>query len=184
MEEVTSRRDLDVNILLTYHSLLWKTGKGWTYQRTPKERSVHSAYHPSIIGIFRDKTNVKTELCGERSWSLDLDSSLHHSLAATTGTHDDWKEIGLLQFCSETLTIGKQLVGPVSQKTALVNLASIGKWGAVKARQESIDMGEEIWPNTLTDEEFTFSDNMKKLYGIRLEVLEEMTYAQFLTQFR
>ena len=30
MEEVTSRRDLDVNILLTYHSLLWKTGKGWT----------------------------------------------------------------------------------------------------------------------------------------------------------
>ena len=184
MEEVTSRRDLDVNILLTYHRLLWKTGKGWTYQRTPKERSVHSAYHPSIIGIFRDKTNVKTELCGERSWSLDLDGGLHHSLAATTGTHDDWKEIGLLQFCSETLTIGKQLVGPVSQKTTFVNLASIGKWGAVKARQESIDMGEEIWPNTLTDEEFTFSDNMKKLYGIRLEVLEEMTYAQFLTQFR
>ena len=184
LEEVTSRRDLDVNILLRYHSLLWKTGKGWTYQRTPKERSVDSAYHPSVIGVFGDKTNVKTELCGERSWSLDLGGGLHPSLAATTGTPQDWKEIGLLQFCSETLTHGRQLVGPVSQETVLVNLASITKWGCVALRQESIDRGEEIWPNTLTGEEFTFTDNMKKLYGIRLEVLEEMTYAQFLTQFR
>ena len=62
LEEVTSRRDLDVNILLSYHSLLWKTGQGWTYQRTPKERSVNSPYHPAILGAFGDKTNVKTEL--------------------------------------------------------------------------------------------------------------------------
>ena len=185
LDEVTSRMDdLDVNILLRYHCLLWKTGEGWTYQRTPKERSVHSAYHPSIIGAFGDRTNVRTEMGGERFWSLDLDGGLDPSLAATTGTNEGWKEIGLLQFFTETLTLGKRLVGPVSQETVSVNLKSINRWGAVKARQESIDMGEDVWPNTLSDDEFTFTDQMKKLYGIRLDVLARMPYAQFLTQMR
>ena len=184
LEEVSSKRGLDVNILLSYHSLLWKTGQGWTYRRTLKERSVNSPYHPSFIGAFGDKTNVKTELSGETFWSLDLESNLHHSLAEVVGTYDDWKEIGLLQFFAETLTLGEQLVGPVSQTTAIVSIASVNRWGCAKAVQEKIDMGEETWPNVLTQEEFTLSNSTKKLYDIRLDVIERMPFVQLLTQFR
>ena len=185
LEEVTSRTSLEVNILLNYHCLLWKTGQGWTYQRTPKEASVHSPYHPAIIGVFGDKTFVKTELCGERLESLDLtEGGLHHSLADTIGTYDDWKEIGLLQFFSETLTLDEPLFGPVSQDTAMVSIASVNRWRCAKASQESIDLGEDRWPNTLTQEEFTLTNSPKKLYGIRPDVIEGMPFVQLLTQFR
>lgn len=184
--EVTSRRSLDINILLSYHGLLWKTGHGWTYQRTPRETNVCSPYLPSIIGVFGDKTDVKTELLGESFWSLDLDSGVHHSLAETIGPHGDWKEIGVLQFFAETLTLGEQLVGPVSQETVAVTVshATANRWGCSKARPESIDMGEDCWPNVLTQEEFTLTNSMKKLYDIRHDVIEGMPFAQFLTQVR
>ena len=185
LEEVTSRRGIDVNILLSYHSLLWKTGQGWTYQRTPKERSVQRPYHPAIIGVFGDKTCVKTEFCGESHWSLDLtEGGFHHSLSETTGTHDDWKEIGLLQFFSETLTIDDPLVAPISQDTASVSIASVTRWGLSKAKQENIDMGEDCWPNSLTQDEFTLTNSPKKLYDIRPDVINGMPYVQFLMIFR
>ena len=185
LEEVMSRRPFEVKILLNYHSLLWKTSQGWTYQRTTKEVSVQSPYHPAIIGVFGDKTCVKTELGGERLGSLDLtDGGLHHSLAETTGTHDNWKEIGLLQFFSETLTLDQPLVGPVSQDTVTVSVASVNRWRCATASQESIDRGEDCWPNTLTQEDFTLSNSPKKLYDIRPDVVEGMPFAQLLTQFR
>ena len=181
LEELGSRR----NILLSYHSLLWKTGQGWTYQRTLKERFVHNPYHPAILGVFGDKTIVKTELYGERLESLDLTKGgLHHSLAGTTGTHDDWKEIGLLQFFAETLTVDEPLVGPVSQKTVAVSVANVSRWGCTKAKQERIDMGEVCWPNSLSPEEFVLTNSFKKLYDMRLDVIEGMPFAQLLTQYR
>ena len=186
LQEVTSRRDFDVGLLLSYHSLLWKTGQGWTYQRTHKERNVHSPYHPAILGVFGDKTNVKTELYGERLGDFDLtEGGLHHSLAEATGTHDDWKEIGLLQFFCETLTVDEPLVGPVSQETVVVSVASVNRWGCAKAKQESIDLGEDCWPNSLSpQEDFTLNNTMKKLYDIRLDAVNGMPFAQFLTQYR
>ena len=41
-------REVDANKLIRYHSLLWKTGQGWTYRRTPQEMSMDRAYNPNI----------------------------------------------------------------------------------------------------------------------------------------
>ena len=186
LEELTSREDLDVNMLLSYHMLLWKTGQGWTYKRAPNERNVHSPYHPAILGVFCDKTKVKTELSGEQPEHLDFEKDhLHHSLAAVTaGAHDNWKEIGLLQFFAETLTVDEPLLGPVSQGTVAVSHESANMWGCATATQKSIDQGEDCWPNTLSIDEFILTNSMKKLFGIRPDVIKDMPFVQFLTQYR
>ena len=185
LEEVALLGDVDANMILSYHMLLWKTGRGWTYKRTPKERNVHLPYNPTILGAFCDKTKVTTELSGEKPKLLDLtEDDLHHSLAAVTVTHDDWREIGLLQFFAETLTIGEPLLGPVSQHTIAVSLESVKRWGCAKAKQESIDRGEASWPNILSDEEFTLTNSKKKLFDIRHDVIKNMSFGQFLTQYR
>ena len=113
-----------------------------------------------------------------------LKSGLHHSLAAVTGTHDDWKEIGLLQFFAETLTTGDPLLGPVSQGTATVSIEAVNRWGCAKVTQESIDRGEVCWPNILSDEECVLTNSMKRLCDIRPDKIKNMTFAQFLTQYR
>ena len=185
VEELTSIADLNVNLLLSYHMLLWKTGRGWTYKRAPNERNVHNPYHPAILGVFCDMTNVKTELSGESPQAHDLmEGHLHHSIAAVTGTHEDWKEIGLLQFFAETLTVDEPLLGPVSQGMSAVSLEAVNRWGCVNVTQESMDRGEDSWPSTLSDEEFTLTNSMKKLFDIRPEVINNMPFAQFLTQYR
>ena len=185
LEELALLGDVDANMILSYHMLLWKTGRAWTYKRTPKERNVHCPYHPTILGVFCDKTNVTTELSGEKPKLLDLtEGHLHHSLAAVTGTYDDWKEIGLLQFFAETLTTGDPLLGPVSQGTATVSIESVNRWGCAKVTQESIDRGEVCWPNILSDEEFVLTNSKKKLCDIRPDTIKNMPFAQFLTQYR
>ena len=185
LEELTSVADSDVNMLLNYHMLLWKTGRGWTYKRAPNERNVHNPYHPLILGVFCDKTNVKTELSGEKPEHLDLEKDqLHHTLAAVTGTHDDWKEIGLLQFFAETLTVDEPLLGPVSQGTVTVSPESANMWGCATVTQKSMDMGEDCWPNTLSNDEFILSNSMKKLFDIRPDTIKDMPFVQLLTQYR
>ena len=185
LEELTSLVDLDVNMLLSYHMLLWKTGRGWTYKRAPNERNVHTPYHPAFLGVFCDMTHVKTELSGEKPEHLDLTKDhLHHSLAAVTGTHDDWKEIGLLQFFAETLTVDEPLLGPVSQGTVTVSHESANLWGCATVTQKSLDKGEDSWPNTLSNDEFILTNSMKKLFGIRPDAIKDMPFAQFLTQYR
>ena len=56
------RREVDANILIRYHCLLWKTSKGWTYQRTPAEMKVDSAYNPTTLAVFGDQTESTIQL--------------------------------------------------------------------------------------------------------------------------
>ena len=117
--------------------------------------------------------------------SLDLtEECLHTELASVTGSSGDWKEIGLMQFFAESLTIENPLNAPVSQKAVAVNLGGVNKWKCVAATKESIDKGEDSWANMQTEEEFTLNNSMKKLYDIRPAVIQSMVFAQFLTQYR
>ena len=183
--DLSLRREVDANKLIRYHCLLWKTGQGWTYQRTPEEMNVDSAYHPTTLAVFADQTNSTTQLSGEKLEGLDLnEGSLDAGLASVIGNCCDWKEIGLMQFFAETLTLDGALKGPVSQTTVSVNLEDVNRWRCAAATQESLDKGEDSWPNGQSEEEFTLNNSMKKLYDIRPDAIDGMPFGQFLTQCR
>ena len=180
-----SSREIDANKLIRYHCLLWKTGKGWTYQRTPAEMSVDRAYHPTTLAIFADQTKSTTQLSGEKLEVLDLtEGCLDAGLASVIGNYCDWKEIGLMQFFAETLTLDDPLKGPVSQTTVSVSLRDVNRWRCKASTQESIDKGEELWPNAESEEEFILNNSLKKLYDIRPDAIDRMPFGQFVTQCR
>ena len=179
------RREVDANKLIRYHCLLWKTGQGWTYRRTPAEMNVDGAYHPTTLAVFGDRTDSTTQLSGEKLEGLNLtDEGLDAGLASVTGNYGDWKEIGLMQFFAETLTLDGPLKGPVSQTTVPVNLKDVNRWRCMASTQERIDKGEDSWPNEQSEEEFTLNNSLKHLYDIRPDAIDGMPFAQFMTQCR
>ena len=183
--DLSFRREVDANILIRYHCLLWKTGQGWTYQRTPAEMSVDSAYHPTTLGVFADQTNSTTQLSGEKLEGLDLtEGCIDAGVASVTGSYCDWKEIGLMQFFAETLTLDDELKGPVSQTTVVMNLNDVNRWRCMAVTQKSIDKGEDTWPSAQSEEEFTLNNSLKKLYDIRPDAIDGMPFGQFVTQCR
>lgn len=174
--------DINMKMLVCYHSMLWKTGQGWTYSRTPKEMSIKSGYHPNILGTFGDVTRVETRLSGERLETLDLEvGQLDEDLAAVIGNYDNWKTIGILEFFARVIT---PLVGPTSQRTVAITVGDGNHWACVPVTQEGIDRGEQSWVNNLSREEFVLTDSMLRLYDIRPEAIELMSYAQFVAQYR
>ena len=183
--DMSLRREVDANKLIRYHCLLWKTGRGWTYRRTPAEMHVDDAYHPTTLAVFGDRLDVITQLSGEKLEGLNLtEGCLGTGPASVTGNYSDWKEIGVMQFFAETLTIDDPLNGPVSQTTIPVNLNEINRWRCMAATQESMDKGEDSWTNGQSEEEFTLNNSMKKLYDIRPDLIDRMPFGQFMTQCR
>ena len=182
---VTQGGTVHMKMLLCYHSMLWKTGQGWTYHRTPEEMSIKWGYHPNTLSVFGDVTREETRLSGEVLEPLDLTAGqLDADLAAAVGNYDEWKKIGVVEFFASALTLDKPLLGPTSQNMVAVSVEEVNQWACVPVTQEGLDRGEQRWPNTLSDEEFMLSNSMKRLYDIRPHEVEEMVYAQFLTQYR
>ena len=177
--------DFNMNWLVSYHSMLWKTGQGWTYQRTPKEMNVKWAYHPAVLGVFGDVTCVETRLRGERQDTPDLRlGQLDEGLAAVVGTYDDWKKIGVMEFFASCLVLSHPLTGPTSQKTVAVRIGDANSWGCVPATQAATDKGEQSWVNILSEEQFTLTNSLRKLYDIRPKAIEWMSFAQFVAEYR
>ena len=183
--ELTEEIDGGFNMkwLVSYHSMLWKTGHGWTYRRTPEEMNIRHGYHPTALGVFGDVTCVETRLSRETLETLDLRcGQLDEDLAAVVGGYDDWKKIGVMEFFASALS--NPLEGPTSQKTVAVSVKDSNSWGCVPATPANIDRGEQCWVNILSEERFTLTNSMKKLYDIRPQAIEEMVFAQFLSEYR
>ena len=177
--------DFSMKWLVSYHSMLWKTGHGWTYQRTPMEMNIKSAYHPTSLGVFGDVICVETRLGRERLDTPDLRlGQLDEGLAAVVGNYDDWKKIGVMEFCASCLSVSHPLLGPTSQQTIEVSIGDGNQWTCVPATQDTIDRGEQKWVNTLSQEEFTLTNSIKKLYDIRPDAIARMVFAQFLAEYR
>ena len=177
--------DINRDWLVCYHSMLWKTGQGWTYRRTPEEMSIKSGYHPNILGVFGDIACVETRLSGERLETLNLEAGqLDGDLATLIGNYDNWKKIGIMEFFARVITVGLPLAGPTSQRTVAITVGDGNQWGCVPATQASIDRGEQSWPNVLSPEEFILTSSMKRLYDIRPEAIVGMSFAQFVAQYR
>ena len=177
--------DLTMDMLVCYHSMLWKTGHGWTYRRTPKEMNIKSGYLPAVLNVFADATHMDTRLSNESLETLDLRTGqVDEELAAVVGGYDDWKQIGVMEFFASTLTLSKPLLGPTSQNTVRVNVGDGNRWGCVPAQQDAIDRGEQSWTNTYSEDSFTMTPSPKMLYDIRPQAIERMVFAQFVAQYR
>ena len=177
--------DFNMKWLVSYHSMLWKTGHGWTYQRTPKEMNIKWAYHPAALGVFGDLTCAETRLRGERLETPDLRlGQLDEGLAAVVGNYDDWKKIGVMEFFASCLTLSHPLTGLTSQKTEEVSVGGAISWGCVPATPAATDKGEQSWVNILSEEEFTLTNSHRKNYMIRPPAIERMVFAQFVAEYR
>ena len=183
VDKVTLLTNLQVNVLILYHCLLWKTGDGWTYARSVKELKVANPYHPKILVALKDRMCSTTQLKAESLEDFNLET-LDADFASLLGSVEDWKVIGILQFFAESEGPEECLMGPTSQETKVVNVKSGNDWSWKIASERSDASNEPRWPGKIVTEDFTRTNNLRKLYEIRPPELENMSFAQFNCMYR
>ena len=183
LDEVMSMRNTDFKMLTLYHCLLWKTGDGWTYARSSKELAVAHAYHPKILVTMKDRMCSTTKMSTESLEDLNLEN-LEADFSAVLGSAEHWNVVGIPQFFAEVDQQDVRLEGPTSQKTRLVNVRDGNDWTWQTATERSDALNEPRWPGNIIREDFTRSNNLKKLYDIRPPELERMSFAQFVCMYR
>ena len=183
LDEVTSLRSTDINMLTLYHCLLWKTGNGWTYARSFKELGVAHAYHPKILVALKDRMCSTTKMSSDSLADLDLEN-LDADFSALLGSVEHWKVVGILQFFAEVDQQDERLEGPTSHQVKVVNVTDGNDWAWQPATERSDALNEPRWPGNIIRDDFTRSNNMKKLYEIRPPEIEDMCFAQFLCMYR
>lgn len=182
LEEVNLLSSGDMDKLVRYHHLLWKTGEGWTYARSLREMNMSDAYHPKILIALKDSMSSTTLMACER---LDEFSEevMEGEFAALIGSVEDWKIVGILQFFAETDRQVERIRGPTSQKTKPVYVKDGNNWTWRPATEATDALHEPRWPGTLVEEDFTRTNNMKTLFEERPDDLH-MCFAQFLCQYQ
>ena len=182
MEEVSllSRRDIDK--LVRYHHLLWKTGEGWTYARSLREMNISNAYHPKILIALKDSMSSTTLMANERLDEFN-EEVMEGEAAALIGSAEDWKIVGILQFFAETDRQVERIQGPTSQKTKPVYVKDGNNWAWRPATEATDALHEPRWPGTLVEEDFARTNDMKALFESRPDDLH-MCFAQFLCQYQ
>ena len=183
LDEVRSMRNTDIKLLTLYHCLLWKTGVGWTYARTVKELAVEHAYHPKILVALKDRMCSTTMMSAESLEDLYLED-LEADFSALLGSVENWNVVGILQFFADVDKQDNRLEGPTSQKTEVVNVTDGNNWTWRPATERSDALNEPRWPGNLVRDDFTRSNDMKKLYEERPPELEGMCLAQWICWYR
>ena len=183
LDEVTSLRNTDINMLTLYHCLLWKTGDGWTYVRSLKEMAVTHAYHPRILVALKDRMCSTTTIFAESLEELDLET-LDEDCAALLGSAEHWSVVGVLQFFAQVDQQENRLEGPTSQDAKVVNVKDGNNWSWQPASERTDALNEPRWPGNLVRDDFTRSNTMNKLFEIRPPEFQPMCFAQFLCMYR
>ena len=156
----------NLDLLVQYHVLLRKTGRGWTYVRSVKEMSVTDAYHPKILTSLRDHMTSRTQLMCESLDNYDPDEGkLDESLAAMVGSgHQDFKQIGILQFFAQADYGAEPLRGPTSQGTTPVFTDWDDPIHGFRPQEESDRLlNVDEFHGTLIQEVFTRTNSILKL---------------------
>ena len=177
----------NLNLLVQYHTLMQKTGRGWTYARSVKEMVVTDPYHPKILTSLRDHMTSRTQLMCESLDNYDPDKGqLDENLAAMIGSgNKDFKQIGILQFFAQAYYGGEPLKGPTSQGTIPVFTDWDNPIHGFRPQEESDRLlNEDEFHGTLIQEVFTRTNTIRKLYEIRPIELSGMCFAQWLCLYR
>ena len=177
----------NLDLLVQYHSVLRKTGQGWTYARSVKEMAVTDPYHPKILSSLGSPMSSTTQLLCERLDAFDPPAGhLDASLAATVGSDvEDFKQIGILQFFAQTDHSNEPLKGPTSQETIPLFVDWDKPSYNFRPQTESDRLSnEEEFHGTIHEEVFIRTDNMWKLFAMRADDVRRMCFAQFLCDYR
>ena len=128
LQKVSGVTSQNIDAIRQYHALLWKTGEGWTYRRNQQEMQVIAPYNPHVLGVLQAQMMASSQFHGEPfDCPLPRQERLDSRLAGMVGSFEDWKEINVLQFLSDTLE--KPLTGPTSQDTTSVwTPEEVPKW--------------------------------------------------------
>ena len=177
----------NLDLLVQYHVLLRKTGRGWTYVRSVKEMSVTDAYHPKVLTSLRDHMTSRTQLMCESLDNYDPDEGkLDESLAAMVGSgHQDFKQIGILQFFAQADCGAEPLRGPTSQGTEPVFTDWDDPIHGFRPQEESDRLlNVDEFHGTLIQEVFTRTNTNVTLYEMRPNELSGMCFAQWVCLYR
>ena len=182
----------DMDLLVRYHGMLQNTGQGWTYARSVEEMFVKDPYHPKLLASVMDHMTSTTQLSGERLYDYDPNNEQHQleeGLATALGSASaHFKQIGILQFFAQADQGDETLKGPTSQGMIPVFVDDRDEdmpMDNFRPQKESDrHLNEVEFQGTLVQEVFIRTNNMKKLYEIRPEELEGMSYCQWLCNYR
>ena len=184
LRKVSGMTSQNIDAMEKYHVLLWKTGEGWTYKRNQQEMQVTTPYNPHILWVFQAPMMASSQFHGEPiHCPLPRQERLDGRLAGMAGSFEDWKEINILQFLSDTLD--KPLTGPSSQDTAAVwTSKDVPNWNWVPINEESRGSGETVFVDVNVQELFMRTHKVEKDYENRPKEADPMTFAQFVCDYR
>lgn len=177
----------NMDLLVRYHGMLQNTGQGWTYVRSVQEMVVKDSYHPQILATLRDHMTSTTQLSGERLQEYDPDDGqLEAGVAAMLGSASaNFKQIGVLQFFAQADRGANILHGPTSQETTPVFVNTEAPTHNFRPQEEADRLlNEEEFHGTLVQEVFTRTNSDRKLFEIRPEEVEGMSFCQWLCDYR
>lgn len=174
----------NIDAMLQYHVMLWKTGDGWTYRRNQQEMQVMAPYNPHVLGVLQSQMMATSQFHEEPSDStLPGQERLDGRLAGMVGSFEDWKEINVLQFLSDTLD--KPLTGPTSQDTfAVWTSKDVPSWSWVPL--DGKDTDDTVFLDVEVEEHIVRTQKVEKDYENRPkgETVDSMTFAQFACDYR
>ena len=182
--KVSGMTSQNIDAVEQYHVLLWKTGEGWTYMRNQQEMQVMAPYNPHVLGVLQAQMTASSQFHGEPfDCPLPRQERLDGRLAGMAGSFEDWKEINVLQFLSDTLD--KPLTGPTSQDTATVwTSKDVPNWSWVPINEESRGSGETAFVDVNVQELVIRTSKIEKDYENRPKGADPMSYAQFACDYR
>ena len=178
---ITSR---NIDAVEHYHVFLWKTVEGWTYRRNQQEMQVTAPYNPHVLGVLQAQMIALSQFHGEPfDCPLPRQERLDGRLAGMTGSFEDWKEINVLQFLSDTLE--KPLNGPTSQDTTAVRTSKdVPSWSWVPINEESRASGETVFVDVNVQELVMRTSKVEKDYENRPIGADPLSFAQFACDYR
>ena len=184
LKKVSGMTSQNIDAMEQYHVLLWKTGEGWTYRRDQQEMQVIAPYNPHVLGVLQAQMMASSQFHGEPSdCSLPGQERLDNRLAGMVGSFEDWKEINVLHFLSDTLD--NPLIGPTSQDALAVwTSKEVPNWSWVPIDEERRGSGETIFVDINVQEHIIRTQKVEKDYENRPKGMDPMTFAHFACDYR
>ena len=165
-----------INSLLWYHTILLKTGGSnqWTSKRQFGELAV-VPYHPLILEALKHRIQFRVAVTPEHLPPEFSDSSVQSG-----GENMTWTNVSILKFLHGLS--GAHYKEPTSQTTVAIIACQEHQRSFKEATEEDEEI-DEIFFNRKNEGFIIINGDLRKLYAMRPDALQEMTFAQFVISY-
>ena len=168
-----------INALMWYHVLLLRTGGSnqWTLKREPGETLV-KPYHPLLLEALQQQVVVRVAM--EREYleperNMDRDEPQEHIMAGFA-----WKQISILNFLHG---IWKEKCEELVSQATVPVITSQEEELNFNDSSEKDEECDEIFYNSKNESYVIANGDMRKLYTLRPDAVDEMPLGQFVIDF-